>query len=294
MERLILAEKAAFDFENNVVESMDLSTLKRTHKENDIYGNPIRGIYHYQVIDRITQLCDKYNLNYEIEDIFAAQNKNKNQPGVVILPQVEEIHGIKAIEAHVLRRIFTTVNIRDWETEELTTTLAIAYHQDGIQCAIGPCVKICHNQCVLGAQRSISNYGQLKVDTEKLFEVVDSWLNHMETYMNEDRDKIKKMKNTAISAEQIYIIIGMLTAIRVAHDSRDKRLFSQVHTYPLNQSQISSFTEDLLKLKQDKANLTAWDVYNVATEIYKPMNADIPTLIPQNVAFSNMIESFLI
>lgn len=294
MENLILTEKAAFDFENNVVELMDISTLKRTHKENDIYGNPIRGIYHYQVIDRITELCDKYNLNYEIEEIFAAQNKNKNQPGVIILPQVEEVHGIKAIEAHVLRRIFTTINIKDWETEELTTTLAIAYHQDGIQCAIGPCVKICHNQCVLGAQRSISNYGQLKVDTDQLFTVVDSWLNKMETNMNEDREKIKRMKNTIISAEQIYIIIGMLTAMRVAHDSRDRRLSAQVHTYALNQSQISVFTEDLLKLKQEKANITAWDVYNVATEIYKPMNADIPTLIPQSVAFSDVIESFLI
>lgn len=293
MENLILAENVAFDFENNAVESMSLETLKRTHKENDIYGRPVRGIYHYQVIDNITAICEKYNLNYEVEEIFAAQNRNKNQPGVVILPQVEEQFGAKAVEAHVLRRVYTTIQIKDWETDELTTTLAIAYHQDGIQVAIGPCVKICHNQCVLGAQRSATNYGQGKVSTEEIFAKVDEWLKNFEAEMNEDREKIKRLKSTVISAEQIYIIIGMLTATRVAHDSKDKRLSAKVDTYPLNQAQISVFTEDLLKLHEEKAQITAWDVYNVATELYKPQKADFPTLIPQNVAFADMITDFV-
>lgn len=293
MENLILADNVAFDFENNAVETMSLQTLKRTHKENDIYGHPVRGIYHYQVIDRITEICERYNLNYEVEEIFAAQNRNKNQPGVVILPQVEEQFGEKAVEAHVLRRVFTTIQIKNWETDELTTTLAVAYHQDGIQVAIGPCVKICHNQCVLGAQRSASNYGSNKVDTEALFGKVDEWLKNFEQEMNEDREKIKRMKETLISTEQIYIIIGMLTAMRVAHDSRDKRLSQKVETYPLNQAQISLFTEELLKTHEEKERITAWDVYNVATEIYKPQKSDFPTLIPQNVAFADMITSFI-
>lgn len=288
-----MAENVAFDFENNAVETMSLETLKRTHKENDIYGRPVRGIYHYQVIDRITDICDKYNLNYEVEEIFAAQNRNKNQPGVVILPQVEEQFGEKAVEAHVLRRVFTTIQIKDWETDELTTTIAVAYHQDGIQVAIGPCVKICHNQCVLGAQRSAANYGCNKVDTETLFDKVDEWLSNFEQEMNEDREKIKRLKETIISAEQIYIIIGMLTALRVAHDSRDKRLSQKVDTYPLNQSQISVFTEDLLKIHEEKEQVTAWDVYNIATEIYKPQKSDFPTLIPQNVAFADLIINFI-
>lgn len=293
MENLILAENKVFDFENNNVETMSLDILKRTHKENDIYGRPVRGIYHYQVIDGITAICEKYNLNFEVEEIFAAQNRNKNQPGVVILPQVEEQFGEKAVEAHVLRRVYTTIQIKDWETDELTTTLAIAYHQDGIQVAIGPCVKICHNQCVLGAQRSASNYGQGKVSTEELFSKVDEWLKNFEAEMNEDREKIKRLKSTVISAEQIYIIIGLLTATRVAHDSKDKRLSAKVDTYPLNQAQISVFTEDLLKLHEEKAQITAWDVYNVATELYKPQKADFPTLIPQNVAFADMITNFV-
>lgn len=96
-----LNNQRQFDFQNNGIEVMDLETLQRTYKENDIYGNPVRGIYHYQVIQRMTDICRRHNLNYEVEEIFAAQNKNRTQPGVVILPQVEQTYGEKAVEAHV-------------------------------------------------------------------------------------------------------------------------------------------------------------------------------------------------
>ena len=48
----------------------------------------------------------------------------------------EQTYGEKAVEAHVLRRIFTTIRILNGDTDELTTTLVVAYHQDGIQAAI--------------------------------------------------------------------------------------------------------------------------------------------------------------
>ena len=79
--------------------------------------------------------------------------------------------------------------------------------------------------------------------------------------------------------------------MRVSHDSSDKRLSSKVETYPLNQSQISIFTEDLLKLTEEKKTLTAWDIYNVATEIYKPGRTDIPAMIPQNGALAELMLS---
>ena len=76
---------------------MNFETLQRTYKENDIYGKPVQGIYHYQVLQRMMDICEKYNLDYEVEEIFAAQNRNKTQPGVSILPQVEQTLGEKAV-----------------------------------------------------------------------------------------------------------------------------------------------------------------------------------------------------
>ena len=289
----VLEKQRQFDFQKNGIEVMDFGTLQRTYKENDIYGNPVRGIYHYQAIQRMMDICGKHNLNYEVEEIFAAQNRNKTQPGVVILPQVEQAYGEKAVEAHVLRRIYTTIRIKDWETDELTTTLVVAYHQDGIQAAIGPCVKICHNQCILSPDRSVANYGKGKVTTEELFETVDGWMANFEVNMNEDIGRIRRLKSRTVSMEEIYMYIGMLTAMRVSHDSADKDLSSRVETYPLNQGQISAFTEEVLKLSLTKEQITAWDLYNVATELYKPGKTDFPSLIPQNGAMAELLLSNL-
>lgn len=286
-----MAAPAQFDFQNNNVEVMTLETLRRTHKENDIYGNPLKGIYHYEVIERMTDICTKYNLNYEVEEIFAAQNKNKSQPGVVVLPQVEQKFGVSAIEAHILRRIYTTIRIKEWETDELTTTLVVAFHQDGIQAAIGPCVKICHNQCILSPERSVSTYGKDKQTTEQFFDRVDEWLSNFKVQMTEDRERIKRLKSKTVTPTELYAFIGLLTALRVSHDSSDKRLSSQVETYPLNQGQISIFTEELLKLNLQKGDITLWDIYNVATELYKPGKTDIPAMIPQNGALAEVLLS---
>lgn len=288
---MVMTAPTQFNFSVNNIETMSLDTLRRTHKENDIYGQPVKGIYHYEVIQRMADLCEKHNLNYEVEEIFAAQNKNKNQPGVVVLPQVEREFGVQAVEAHILRRIYTTIRINDWETDELTTTLVVAFHQDGIQAAIGPCVKICHNQCILSPKRSVANYGRDKVTTEELFDRVDEWLSNFHTNMTEDRERIKRLKSKVVSPTELYAFIGLLTAIRVSHDSADKRLSSQVDTYPLNQGQISVFTEDLLKLNLEKGKITLWDIYNVATELYKPGRTDIPAMIPQNGALAELLLS---
>ena len=289
----VMERQQQFDFQKNGIEVMNFETLQRTYKENDIYNNPVQGIYHYQVIRCMMDICEKYNLDYEVEEIFAAQNRNKTQPEVSILPQVEQTHGEKAVEAHILRRIFATIRIRDWETDELTTTLVVAYHQDGIQAAIGPCVKICHNQCILSPQRSISNYGKKKVTTDELFETVDGWLANFEVNMNEDIARIQRLKRRIIPMEEIYLYIGLLIALRVSHDSSDRNLSSTVETYPLNQSQISIFTEEVLKLAMSKGQITAWDLYNVATEIYKPGKTDFPALIPQNGAMAELLLSRL-
>ena len=235
MEAMAVLEKQQqFDFQNNGIEVMNFETLQRTYKENDIYGKPVQGIYHYQVLQRMMDICEKYNLDYEVEEIFAAQNRNKTQPGVSILPQVEQTLGEKAVEAHILRRIFATIRIKDWETDELTTTLVVAYHQDGIQAAIGPCVKVCHNQCILSPERSICNYGKNKVTTEGVFETVDGWLANFEVNMNEDIARIQRLKRRIVSLEEVYMYIGLLTALRVSHDSSDRNLSSSVETYPLN------------------------------------------------------------
>lgn len=295
-EVMIMNPTEQFNFQENKVEVMTLETLKRTHKENDVYGRPVRGIYHYEVLDRVAEMCERHNLNYEVEEIFAAQNRNGTAPGVAVLPQIEQQYGERAVEAHILRRVYGTVAIRDWETDELTTNIVVAYHQDGIQMAIGPCVKICHNQCILSPQRMVSNFGRDKVTNDEMFLTVDRWLENFEQDMTADRERIKALKARVMNAEDVLKFIGLLVATRVAHDSQKLQKVipesEKVKVYPLNQGQISEFTEELLMIQNRKKKITAWDVYNVATEIYKPGKTDIPVVINQNSAMAEMLAAF--
>lgn len=295
-EVMIATPTDQFNFQENKVEVMTLETLRRTHKENDVFGKPLKGIYHYEVLDRVADMCDRHGLNWQMEEVFAAQNANRNAPGVTVLPQIEEKFGERAVEAHILRRVYGTVAIRNWDDDELTTNLVVAYHQDGIQMAVGPCVKICHNQCILSPERMVSNFGPGKVSTEKMFETVDSWLNGLGDRIMEDQEKIRMLKNRVMTAEDILRFIGLLVTTRVAHDSQKLgKILSEdekVKVYPLNQGQISEFTENLMLQQKRKHEITAWDIYNVATELYKPGKTDIPVVLNQNSAMAEMLMSY--
>jgi hypothetical protein len=277
-----------FDFEKNKFEILNLQTLELTHKENDIYGHPLRGVYHYEVINRIADICKSAGLNYEIEEIFAAQNKSKQNPGVIKLPQVEDIHGINSVEAHILKRVYSTIKIKDGQTSDITTTIAIAYHQEGIQIGFGPNVVICRNQCILNRERLTQNYGSEKVTNDEMFAAVENWMQNFAGYREQDIRILQKMKEIFCSQNEVFQIIGLLTSLRVAHDTSEQSIRMN-DTYPLNQSQISQFTESYLLKAQETKRLTLWDVYNLATDLYHPDKTEIPNLLPQNLSLMEVL-----
>ena len=77
--QMVMTAPTQFNFSVNNIETMSLDTLRRTHKENDIYGQPVKGIYHYEVIQRMADRCEKHKLNYEVEEIFEKKKKNKRK-----------------------------------------------------------------------------------------------------------------------------------------------------------------------------------------------------------------------
>ena len=274
---------------------LTLEMLERTQHENDVQGNPLKGIYHFQLINEVLSMCQEFGYNTEVYDLFAAQNRDKNMPGVTVIRQVEEQFGEKAVEAHILRRVFANIRVTDFDDAETTTGLAIAYHQKGIQVGFGPQVKVCHNQCMLSPELYIASYGDKGTgrgggsDIETILRTIRGWLMDARNIVESDRRKIERLKNIEVSADQMLMIIGTLTAMRVKADTARKTIRANM-TYPLNQSQITIFTEDMLEAYELRDKVTAWDIYNSATEMYKAQRMDIPQLLPQNramVAFLN-------
>ena len=277
-----------FDFEKAKTQSLTLEQLQKTHKENDVYGNPLRGIYHYELIQQIIKMCNEQRFNVEVYDLFAAQNKDRQQPGVVLLPQVEQAYGERAVEAHILRRVFANIRITDFDDDEHTTNIAVGFHQRGIQVGMGNMVKVCHNQCMLNASQYASTYSDKgrtgeKYDIQGLLDVVKSWIVDARRIVLEEREKIERMKSIEIKPQEVFTLIGMLTMARVAADTSHKEIRVN-KTYPLNQSQISQLAEDLMMRNHTNQRISVWDVYNSATELYKAEKMDIPQLLPQNRA----------
>ena len=140
------------NFAEAPVQVLTLEELERSYHENLPTGDPVGGIYHFALIQQVLELFEKRGLKPVVQEIFAAANRDSKRPGVTLLPQLEEKFGERAIEAHLLRRVYANIEIRSDETDDVVTCLAVAYHQKGIQLGIGPMVKVCHNQTILGAQ----------------------------------------------------------------------------------------------------------------------------------------------
>ena len=281
-------EDKFFDFEKAKTQAITLEQLSRTHREDDVYGNPLRGIYHFDLFNKVIDECTELGYNVEVYDMFAAQNRDRQSPGVVLLPQVEEIKGQHAVEAHILRRVYANIRITDFDNDETTTNVAVAFHQKGIQIGFGPNVMICHNQCMLSPELYMSSYSEKGkkgsgMEVAAMLDTLKSWLVDARHIIETDRERIAKMKETRITAEQMFLLIGLMTATRVKADTSRKSIRENI-TYPLNQSQITLFTEDMLEAYHDKEFVTAWDMYNSATNLYKANRMDIPALLPQNRA----------
>lgn len=293
-------DRQFLDFDISKVQTLTLEQLARTEKENDYNGKPLMGIYHFQLIQQIQEMCAERGYKAEIWDLFAANNKDRRAPGVSRLPQKEEKYGERAIEAHILRRVYCNIRLYDLDKGEgddaITTNLAISFHQKGLQVGIGRNVVICHNQTMLNREQYAATYKDGRTPGIALNEMVAKigvWLDDLRNITADDDEKIEKMKRRVISAQEMFTIIGMLTSLRVASETKFKAIRNN-NTIPLNQAQISRITEKMMLAYQDRGKVTAWDFYNAATDMYKPYMLDQPMILSQNLALVDFIETHVL
>lgn len=293
-------DRQFLDFDISKVQTLTLEQLARTEKENDYNGNPLMGIYHFQLIQQVQEMCAERGYKAEIWDLFAANNKDRRAPGVSRLPQKEEKYGERAIEAHILRRVYCNIRLYDLNKGEgddaITTNLAISFHQKGLQVGIGRNVVICHNQTMLNREQYAATYKDGRTPGIALNEMIAKigvWLDDLRNITADDDEKIEKMKRRVISAQEMFTIIGMLTSLRVASETKFKAIRNN-NTIPLNQAQISRITEKMMLAYQDRGKVTAWDFYNAATDMYKPYMLDQPMILSQNLALVDFIEAHVL
>lgn len=278
------------NFAEAPVQVLTLEELERSYHENLPTGDPVGGIYHFALIQQVLELFEKRGLKPEVQEIFAAANRDSKRPGVTILPQLEEKFGEKAVEAHLLRRVYANIEIRSDETDDVVTCLAVAYHQKGIQLGIGPMVKVCHNQTILGAQDVVSNYtcysGQSRKDKltlEMVMTRAEQWAEDYEPYQKIRAERVSDMKSAQMDRDRMLRLIGVLVEKRILHDSQNEVLHMAT-PYPLNSSQINETSEQLIALMRHDEPVSYWDAYQQLNTVLKPGRMDIPQVLPQSLA----------
>ena len=286
------------NFAEQAVQVLTLEELERSYHENLPTGDPVGGIYHFALIQQVLEIFEKRGLKPVVQEIFAAANRDSKRPGVTLLPQLEEQYGERSVEAHLLRRVYANIEIRSDETDDLVTCLAVAYHQKGIQLGIGPMVKVCHNQTILGAQDVVSNYtcygGQSRKDKLSLESVIgraELWADEYEPYQKIRRERMGALKSAEFTRTDMLQLIGILVEKRILHDTQNEELHLST-PYPLNSSQINETSEQMITLMSRQEPQSYWDAYQQLNTVLKPGRMDIPQVLPQSLAlFETMYEN---
>ena len=283
-------EEKPLNFAEKPVQVLTLEELERSYHENLPTGDPVGGIYHFALIQELLNIFEQRGLKPVVQEVFAAANRDSKRPGVTLLPQLEAQYGDRAIEAHLLRRVYANIEIRSDETDDVVTCLAVAYHQKGIQLGIGPMVKVCHNQTILGAQDVVSNYtcysGQSRKDKFSLEMVLaraEQWADDYEPYQKIRAERISAMKSVLMDRDGMLRFIGVLVERRILHDSANEVLHVS-NPYPLNSGQINETAENLMVLMRHDEPISYWDAYQQLNTVLKPDRMDIPQVLPQSLA----------
>ena len=302
--------RKTFDFSKEKTQNITLAELEATYKENDVYGRPLGGIYHSDLINGISNIAREAGLEVEIGDMFAVNNLDGKRPGVALLPEVEEKEGERSIRAHLLRRVFAVIRLTAGGIHKLPKSfvetscpaIAISYSQHGIQIGIGPNIHICRNQTILSAQQLIANYGYCRLDMDKKElagadwwrPTVEGWIEDVSKGVMQKQwaDIIQMLDEQLLYRQDMQQIFGGLMQLRIEADTTEKTLRTG-EVPPLTQSQINHCMERVLIKHFGKGGAgmcTKWDILNAMTDTLKPLydsegrklpGCDTSRLLPQ-------------
>ena len=297
--------RKTFDFSKEKVQTITLAELEATYKENDVYGRPLGGIYHSDLINGISNMARNAGLEVEMGDMFAVNNLDGKRPGVALLPEVEEKEGERSIKAHLLRRVFATIRMAPHQLPPVggfCPAIAISYSQHGIQIGIGPNIHICRNQTILCAKQMIANFGyrRLEMDKKDLAgpdwwrPTVEGWIDEVANGVMQQQwaDIIQSLDEQLVYESDMQQIFGGLMQLRIQADTSEKSLRTG-EIPPLTQSQINHCMERVLIKHFGKGGAgmcTKWDILNAMTDTLKPLNdsdgirvpiCDTSRLLPQ-------------
>ena len=292
------------DFTRRNVEVLTLDELSQTYKENYPNGMPVGGMYHFVLMNQLIEMLEKAGFSPKVEEIFAANNREKYRPGVTISDEVAREKGRNALEAHILRRVYANINLSYPCGEGCSMNMAVAYHQKGIQVAFGPYVHVCHNQTILGSKDLFTTQKMTGLLIHPCYaKDVNEMLNQVQTYVDQATERFEMVaemvddfRNTPFDEKDFERLLRLLMCLRIRKDSH----LVNIHTsrpYPLNASQINSGVERYLDMViepgTDGRDVSFWDALQCFNYELKGDAAEIPTLLDQTANLTDVFQTVM-
>lgn len=291
-------ENRILNFKDNKVEHLTLKELESTAKEQRTGGNAVHDIQHYELLGAIQNRLDVSGLSYDPISISVVDGGPKTFPGITTTDELIEKHGKDTVRSFLMRRLITMFMITTDGTEEYNYGLAVAFHQNGIQVAYGPNIRTCDNMCIMSPELIMATYGTGKIKYDKMLEVVGEWLTNFKEHRDRDIQTLERMKMIQCTYRDVAELTGHLQFMRIGSASK---IINTDVVQPLNQGQISAFTESYLKYYQDHkssspgpdptedTSITLYELFNIATEMHKAGNTDLPLIIQSNYALGKFL-----
>jgi hypothetical protein len=273
----------------NGYEELSLEELKLSIDERNLSDKPFHGVQHYDLIENIGNEISLEFKDFNLNPIAVSNSGPSISPGVSYIPLLDP-NKEKSFEHHIFRRLITAFEI-EHENEEWNTKLAISYHQNGVEIAFGPNVRVCSNLSIFGYDFM---HSVAKTSQSQIYNIIKGWFKTYHQNILLWEDNFSRLKACNMGLQKTFELIGKMTALRVEKDNNAlKGTISESRNYALNQSQISKFTENFLTLYQKQEVMTGYDIYNIGTNLHKPGITDVNNIIPQNTEFGHIMLEFI-
>ena len=257
---------------------ISLDLLKQTASLADPFkGMPsYRPVEHWQLIENIQEQVDKKNYNFVPEPIYIGNGKEDLKRIIQLDPENEGF-----VNAMVVNRMLTKLNLsgQSFDRQDYNTSIAIGYHERGIQVAFGSNVKTCANMCIF-ADRIMYTYGNNRMPFDKMMQLITDHIDNLPQIAEDDFRILETFKDFPVNDRDIIETVG------------EMHLMSVQNAYlkgesPFNIGQVSSFSQGILKHNAklldfggEERIMSLYDFYNVGTEILHPKRAEMTSVWP--------------
>lgn len=243
---------------------ISLEDLSRTLTAED-FGKSKKVVNHFDIIPQIEEMLKEAGLKLSDKEIIISK------AGLKILPKLDP-NKESLIDAALVKNLVASFNIADYNNDEMNMRIGLSYNERGIAVAFGTNIKVCSNMTIMGAKNMIYSYGPKKVPFDKMIELIEKNIQEMDQSWKYYNEVFEKLKGKIATSQDLYTIIGKLQKLAVANN-----YINGVNSSPLNISETSSFTKELLLAGAFENEInTLWDIFNVGTEILTHSDMNIP------------------